>query len=428
MPIEVRGGSSVAGGISLGWGSNQDGSSQEFSNGERSSAGATVDTASRSDALLVDVPSGAATADWQASIDAWESDGLRLDGIDASGTDRILGVLLIEVDRQRIDAEAIPSQAAWGTPTVQPGTVTLSPSSIPSQAAWGSPTLSPGAVTVSPGGIASAAVWGLPEVQPGTVTLSPSGIASVAAWGFPTLSPGAVTITASSIPPAASWGTPSVLAGVVTVEPGSFGLGPVWGSPTVLAGVVLISPSGIPSAAAWGTPSVLGGNPTISPTGIPSAAAWGIPFLTGGVEVVTLKALIENALRERAQLGSFYITVRNTETRQVTAGAQVQPAEVETNEVASAYEVARDYGRDYIQDRKQWQWLLILRFHQEVITEVFENALLRDPVLVPRDPDQGITRQARLLLLDSKVQHPPRGGSSNGTEVTYRFTADLGHA
>ncbi len=384
MTIFEGGGVSITGGISLGWGSNQDGSSQEFSNGESGTNGATVDCVSHTDVALIDVPSGTATSDWIAVIDTWEADGLRLDVIDTATADRALGFLLVEVDRQVIDLtdEGIPSAAAWGTPTVVAGEVTL-----------------------SPGGIASVAAWGTPSLTAGAVTVSPSGIASAVAWGTPTL-----------------------LAGAVILSPSSFGTGPVWGSPTVQPGVVFVSPSGIPSSSAWGTPSVLGGNLIVSPFGIPSAAAWGIPFLTGGVQVVTLKALIENALREAAQLGSFHITVRNTDTREVTTGLQVAPAEVEVNEVASAYAVADEFGREYIQDRRQWQWLLILRFHQEVITEVFENALLRDPVLVSRNPAQGIVRQARLLLLDSKVQHPPRGGSSNGTEVTYRFNADLGHA
>ena len=97
--VDPGSGSAYAGSLSLGWGSNQDGTSQEFSNGIRTSTGGTVDTASHSDTKLIDTPSAAATSGLIAVISAWESDGLRLNVTTASSVDRLLGMLLIEEDR-----------------------------------------------------------------------------------------------------------------------------------------------------------------------------------------------------------------------------------------------------------------------------------------------------------------------------------------
>lgn len=141
---------------------------------------------------------------------------------------------------------------------------------------------------------------------------------------------------------------------------------------------------------------------------------------------MTMKTAIERALCDAAQLGTFLAITRDVDDPcDVTEGLQIQPASIETNEVSSVYAVEGRYGRDYKQDRRQWQWLLILRFHEEAITEPFEKSLLDQPIVIPRDVANGIDRQLRLLLLDSRVEHPPREGASNGTEITFRFQAEL---
>lgn len=101
------GGLAVEGGISYGFASNEGGTSQEFSNGLRSNASTSSDTASHTDTLLVDVPTAPGASDWAASIDSWDADGLSLDITDASGVDRLgVAVLLIE-DERLVDTEGV---------------------------------------------------------------------------------------------------------------------------------------------------------------------------------------------------------------------------------------------------------------------------------------------------------------------------------
>lgn len=110
----------------------------------------------------------------------------------------------------------------------------------------------------------------------------------------------------------------------------------------------------------------------------------------------------------------------------LTSGAAISPQSVEANEIRGAFGIDERFGREYRQERQGWAWLLVLRFGTEAIMEEFEETLMRSPLLIPRDPGNGIDRQVRLLLEESAYEHPPRGGASNGSEVTYRFVAELG--
>lgn len=109
----------------------------------------------------------------------------------------------------------------------------------------------------------------------------------------------------------------------------------------------------------------------------------------------------------------------------LTEGDDVQAASVEANEIRAVFGIDDRYQRSFRQDRQGWAWLLNLRFDSEVVLEEYEQGLLESPLVIGRDPSSGVDRQVRLLLEDALYEHPPRGGASNGTSVTYRFVAEL---
>lgn len=109
----------------------------------------------------------------------------------------------------------------------------------------------------------------------------------------------------------------------------------------------------------------------------------------------------------------------------LTEGDDTSAASVEANEIRAVFGIDDRYQRSFRQDRQGWAWLLNLRFDSEVVLESYEQGLMNSPLVVARDPSSGIDRQVRLLLEDALYEHPPRGGASNGTSVTYRFVAEL---
>ena len=229
-------------------------------------------------------------------------------------------------------------------------------------------------------------------------TLSPTGIASAEAFGTPKL---VIVIFPSGIPSAEAFGT------------------------ATLAASIAVDPTGIPSAEAFGTALLEQEAGTlILVGGIPSEEVFGIAFLRGGFIAVSLKKRIRDKLIETAQLGTF-IEVDYDDAGVIQQGLQVQPASITANEVSGAYQIADRHGRARRQARARWLWELRLRFHQEVISELFEHAWLRDPPIIPRDDADVEPQQATLLLLDSGYNHPPEQGASNGTELVFSVNAEL---
>jgi hypothetical protein len=141
---------------------------------------------------------------------------------------------------------------------------------------------------------------------------------------------------------------------------------------------------------------------------------------------VSYKTAIQNALVNAADAGDFPSAVYS-EARPslLTLGASVGAASIEANEVRSTFDIDQRYGRALVQERTGWAWLLRLRFEQEVSLERFEQSLLESPITIARDVADGRPYQVRLLLDGVSYEHPPRGGSSNGTQVEYRLVADL---
>lgn len=141
---------------------------------------------------------------------------------------------------------------------------------------------------------------------------------------------------------------------------------------------------------------------------------------------MSYRAAIHDALVEAARDESFPTAVYSKERPSLlTEGPVTSAASIEANELKASFQLSDHRGRAVRQERSDWEWLLVLRFNQEVVLEDFENKLLASPLVILRDPAAGRDAQVRLFLDGVSYEHPPRGGASNGTQASYRFTADL---
>jgi hypothetical protein len=141
---------------------------------------------------------------------------------------------------------------------------------------------------------------------------------------------------------------------------------------------------------------------------------------------VSYRQVIHDLLVTTADGGTFSeATYTKARPSLLVEGDPITPASAEANEIRGAYGVDDEYGREFRQKRTGWAWLLVIRFDTEAILEDFERALMRTPLTIPQDISDDRDQQVILLLEDSSYEHPPRGGASNGTEVTYRFVAQL---
>lgn len=141
---------------------------------------------------------------------------------------------------------------------------------------------------------------------------------------------------------------------------------------------------------------------------------------------MSYKTAIHDLLVTTGAAGAFK-QARYTSARPslLVEGADISPASVEANEVRGSFGIDGQYGRDFRQERQGWAWLLVMRFDGEAILQAFEDSLMQSPLFIARDVSDGRPQAVRLLMEDSAYEHPPRGGASNGTEVTYRFVAEL---
>jgi hypothetical protein len=364
-------------------------------------------------------------------------------------TAEAFGAVVVSAGTALVSPPSIASAEAFGAAVLAPGAVTISPSSIASAEAFGSPALVPIAVVISPGGIAPAEAFGTATVSSGAIIVQPGGIASAEAFGSAVLTAGAssllpsgiasveafgtaalqstVDVLVSSIAPSELWGTPTAVPSIETVSPSGIASAEAFGSPALTLLVALVSPASIASEEIWGQAQLLiiGQSRDVSPAGILSGERWGHPFLTGGVIPVTLKELIQNALIDAGKQGTFLDANYDPDLCTLSSGLQRTPSSIEANEVSSVFKTESRHGRKVLQDRSQWQWLLILQFEEEVILQPFEDQLLENPLCIERDIAAGVTRQVTLKLLDVSPKHPPRQGASNGTQARYRFSAEL---
>jgi hypothetical protein len=141
---------------------------------------------------------------------------------------------------------------------------------------------------------------------------------------------------------------------------------------------------------------------------------------------VAYREAIHNLLVTAAVRGSFNeATYTKAFPSLLVQGDPIVPRSVEANEIRGAFGIDESYGREFRQERQGWAWLLIIRFDTEAMVQQFEDSLLRAPLFIAQDPSDDRPLAVRLLLEESAYEHPPRGGASNGTEVTYRIVAEL---
>lgn len=221
-----------------------------------------------------------------------------------------------------ITVSGVASAEAFGSLTVQRGSVTISPSGISSVESFGSAQLNR---TLSISSIASAETFGSPTIQRGSVTVSPSSIASSEAHGAGQVN---LLLTFGGIASLESLGSPSFsallsLTGISSLE--AFGNALVnhtvsltdlssaeaFGSPTVQPGSVTLLPTGISSSevvgTAWlnfsfslsgisssetiGTHEVTRGAVSLVLAGISTAEAIGTPTVTSGASAISVSSI-----------------------------------------------------------------------------------------------------------------------------------------
>jgi hypothetical protein len=76
-----------------------------------------------------------------------------------------------------------------------------------------------------------------------------------------------------------------------------------------------------------------------------------------------------------------------------------------------------------MRERSEWQWELILKFEGRASLEAFERQVAANPPRVPRDATHD--HQVLLLIAEARYAHPTHAQPQSGTEVVYRFVAEL---
>jgi hypothetical protein len=138
--------------------------------------------------------------------------------------------------------------------------------------------------------------------------------------------------------------------------------------------------------------------------------------------MATYTERIHEALTSAAESGAFHPVRFTGRDLAVDTNVTVAPSTVLVYEVSSSFGLPRVQRRDRMQERLAWEWLLVVEFNTAVACEEFEEALCASPILVPRS--EGL-RQITLRLLGSEYEHPARQQASKGTQVSFRFEAEL---
>lgn len=135
---------------------------------------------------------------------------------------------------------------------------------------------------------------------------------------------------------------------------------------------------------------------------------------------------IQNRLQEEARCGPFYAVLTDKDSKEawVDASANIPPAQVIVKEIAALFGDASRNRRRYCQELQLWRWKLDLAFNQEVTSEAFEGRLLRDPIILPREPAKDLG-QVTVKFLSADRYHPPQQSPSVGTGLSITFEAEL---
>jgi hypothetical protein len=143
----------------------------------------------------------------------------------------------------------------------------------------------------------------------------------------------------------------------------------------------------------------------------------------------THKQAVHNALVAAINQGIFLPVTYDPATKLMSIpedeSEAIPPASLAANELTCLFGLPERNRRDRIMERNTWRWQAIVKFHREVVLELFEEAVLAEPILIAQDDTKSL-RQITLHLIDADYIHPPKQSSSSGTQVTYTFEARLG--
>jgi hypothetical protein len=95
------------------------------------------------------------------------------------------------------------------------------------------------------------------------------------------------------------------------------------------------------------------------------------------------------------------------------------------NEVEAAFQNDDRYRRGDRDERVGWRFEVIAKFPREVLLELFETSLLRDPPVLPATSD---LPQVSLRLVETRAEHPVQKNGSSGTTVAMTFEAQEGRS
>jgi hypothetical protein len=172
---------------------------------------------------------------------------------------------------------------AFGVEAPAASTITY-PDGVSVQVGVGSPTLNPGAVSIAASGVSLEIGIGSPTVAVGSFAQNAeaTGISVGVGIGAPTLNPGAVALLPDGVSIAVGIGSPTVVALVEGVaQPTGVSVEVGIGSPTLVPGAVNVAAAGVSIEVGIGAPS-LKSFADLLPSGISVPIGIGSPTLTQG--------------------------------------------------------------------------------------------------------------------------------------------------
>lgn len=142
------------------------------------------------------------------------------------------------------------------------------------------------------------------------------------------------------------------------------------------------------------------------------------------------RKLIEIVLGDPPRVGSTTPPIATFPSRVYDANDRsegstaIVPHTVEANPLGSSFGQPERNRREYRLDRTSWTWELKIQFDQPVYTNLFEDALAANPVMLRADKSLGL-RQVSFEIANAVLQHPPAHQARNGTKATYTIAVKL---
>jgi len=150
-------------------------------------------------------------------------------------------------------------------------------------------------------------------------------------------------------------------------------------------------------------------------------------LVVAGQVIRTQKKRVNDALRERVDVGLFLPARVDSNTGQLIAASDdqaVRPTVILITETTALMGLPRR-NRQFDRDEKHnWTWEVLLQFSETVTVEPFECDILESPINLAADVDNDLG-SVRLRFRDVRYEHPPQQNSSSGSRVTMTFEADL---